>query len=114
MFIASTALTGNAPQSGILDACALVGVIGGLLAGTAGSLYTSGAHIGAMRMLLLSYACAVTGAICMIAGTQSRTATLLTALCIVAMVGVVARSTRMRVRTAVVDAEAGMPDSYAR
>lgn len=104
MFISSTILTGTFPHTVILDACVVLGVVGALFAIAAAILSAHGACIAATWMLLLSCACAVTGAFGIIAGTQSWAATVITSVCTAGVLGVVLCTEAQRQRNA--DAEA--------
>ncbi|KZV73426.1 hypothetical protein PENSPDRAFT_682908 [Peniophora sp. CONT] len=111
MFSTSTALTGNMTPSIFVDACALSGIIGTLFVGVAASLVRNRACKIAMRFLLLSGGCAMTSAMCLVGGTQTRVATMLTGACMAAMLVVVLRYAVDRKK--VTDAEAAMyPPTY--
>ena len=108
MFVASTALTGNAPVTAMINACAVAGIVGTLFAITAGLLAKSGARVCAICMLLVSYGCAVIGALGVIAAcTQSWKATLLSAICTLVVLIMVTRVIATRRRGGTADAEAG-------
>ena len=104
MFVASTALARSTSPSNILDACIVIGTVGTLFAGAAASLSASGKPRAATRTLLLSSGCAVSGAVCMIAATQTWKATMLAIAAACVALAVVLRATLKREKA--VDADA--------